>query len=128
MRRIMAWDVLATLAIAAIAVPYVGYLANGNAPFVQDARGMAAVGLILGGAAFIFAWTATGGVGLNLYESGMALFTVALGVAAFILAEGVAAEQLLAAFLAAMALTWALVIVHHGTEVGAGLRRAALPG
>lgn len=124
MRRMMVWDVLATLAVAAIAVPYVGYLVNGNAPFVQDARGMAAVGLILGGAAFIFAWTATGGVGLSVYESGLSLFTVALGVVAFLLAESVASEQLLGAFLGAVALTWAVVIVHHGSEVGAGTRRA----
>lgn len=124
MRRMVVWDVLATLAVAAIAVPYVGYLVNGNAPFVQDARGMAAVGLILGGGAFIFAWTATGGVGLSLYESGLSLFTVALGVVAFLLAESVASEQLLGAFVAALALTWAVVIVHHGTEVGAGTRRA----
>lgn len=34
-------DLVATLLVAAIAIPYVGYLVNGEMPFVKDARGMA---------------------------------------------------------------------------------------
>ena len=45
--RLKARDLVATLLVVAIAVPYVGYLIDGEMPFVKDARGMSAVGLIL---------------------------------------------------------------------------------
>lgn len=38
----------ATALIAAAVIPYLGYLAFGSVPFVDDARGMAAVGLVFG--------------------------------------------------------------------------------
>ena len=41
-------DGIATLLVAAILVPYVGYLVNGEMPFIKDPRGMAATGLVLG--------------------------------------------------------------------------------
>ncbi|WP_329791786.1 hypothetical protein V1227_07620 [Lentzea sp. DG1S-22] len=44
-------DVVATVLVAPIAIPYIGYLVNGEMPFVRDPRGMAAVGLVLGVAA-----------------------------------------------------------------------------
>ena len=37
-------DGIATLLVAAILVPYVGYLVNGEMPFIKDPRGMAAPG------------------------------------------------------------------------------------
>jgi hypothetical protein len=53
--RITTTDVIATLLVAAIVVPYLGYLAWGDMPFIQDPRGMAATGLILGLAAALVA-------------------------------------------------------------------------
>jgi hypothetical protein len=44
-------DGVATLLVAAIVVPYIGYLVRGSMPFVQDPRSMAATGLMLGLAA-----------------------------------------------------------------------------
>ncbi|RDI31983.1 hypothetical protein [Lentzea flaviverrucosa] len=44
-------DVVATVLVALIAIPYVGYLINGEMPFVEDPRGMTAIGLVLGVAA-----------------------------------------------------------------------------
>jgi hypothetical protein len=41
-------DGVATLLVAAIVVPYVGYLVRGSMPFIQDQRGMTATGLVLG--------------------------------------------------------------------------------
>jgi hypothetical protein len=41
-------DVWATALVAAIVVAYFGYVAFGSLPFIEDVRGMAAVGLILG--------------------------------------------------------------------------------
>jgi hypothetical protein len=45
-------DLLATILVAAIAVPYIGYLVNGEMPLIQDPRGMSATGLVLGVLAF----------------------------------------------------------------------------
>jgi hypothetical protein len=41
-------DVVATALVAVVVVFYVGYLAFGSMPLVEDVRGMAAVGLICG--------------------------------------------------------------------------------
>jgi hypothetical protein len=49
--RITYKDLVATLLVAAIVVPYLGSLAWGAMPFIQDPRGMAATGLVLGLAA-----------------------------------------------------------------------------
>ena len=46
--RLKSKDLLASILFAAIAVPYVGYLINGEMPFIKDPRGMSATGLALG--------------------------------------------------------------------------------
>jgi hypothetical protein len=46
--RLKLKDLIATILFAAIAVPYVGYLINGEMPFIKDPRGMSAAGLVLG--------------------------------------------------------------------------------
>jgi hypothetical protein len=48
-------DLVATLLVIAIGIPYVGYLVRGEMPFVQDPRGMSATGLVLGLVAFFAA-------------------------------------------------------------------------
>jgi hypothetical protein len=46
--RITYRDVVATLLVAGVVVPYLGYLGWGRVPLLQDPRGMGAVGLVLG--------------------------------------------------------------------------------
>lgn len=120
-------DWLATILVVAIGIPYVGYLVNGEVPFVQDPRGMSAVGLILGAAAFFVLWSGDladrFGKGLTLTVAG---FLLILGLVAFAFAETAAAEILLAVFLGALLVSWAFVLadhagllhprVHHGTH------------
>jgi hypothetical protein len=43
MRHLTGRDAVATILVAAIAVPYIGYLINGSMPFVQDPTGMAGI-------------------------------------------------------------------------------------
>jgi hypothetical protein len=95
-------DVAATMVTAAIVIPYVGYVLRGRMPFIQDARGMAATGLVL-----LVAW---GIVVRKPFVRG-ALGRVAgpLGVAA--LALGVTAawlesDLILASFVAATVVLW----------------------
>ena len=46
-------DLLASMLVVAVGIAYGGYLINGEMPFIEDPRGMSAVGLILGIAAFL---------------------------------------------------------------------------
>lgn len=48
MVMLMAKYLVATVSVAAIAVPCIGYLARGERPFIKDPRGMSATGLVLG--------------------------------------------------------------------------------
>ncbi|WP_214401454.1 hypothetical protein [Pseudonocardia lacus] len=98
-------DVAATVLVAAIVVPYVGYLLGWDVPLVQDPRGMGAIGLVLGMLAALLA-------GRAAFDAEpwhrTALVT---GVGAFGL--GVAAvwtenEYVLAVFVIAIVATWAL--------------------
>jgi len=52
MRKLTRRDLLATLIIAAVVVPFIGYSARESMPFVHDPRGMAAVGVAGGLLAF----------------------------------------------------------------------------
>jgi hypothetical protein len=109
--RITTTDVIATLLVAAIVVPYLGYLAWGDMPFIQDPRGMAATGLILGLAAALVAGRAA------FQAEPMHRAALASGAVALVL--GVAtvwaetSEALLAAFIVAIVVTWALGEAAH---------------
>jgi hypothetical protein len=113
--------------VAAILVPYVGYLVRGEMPFIQDPRGMSATGLILGIAAFLVAGRISIASTLNRAELGLALVALAVGVAALVLAETGAAEMLLAVFIGAIVITWAFEMLHHAGVLHAGAAPPALP-
>ncbi len=97
--------------LAAVLVPYVGYVIRGDMPLVQDARGMAGVGLV--GLALIFAvW----GLRLDTF-SGKAMAVLglaALGVgAAAALSGGDGSDRILAVFIGAVILVWAAEALVH---------------
>ena len=76
--KLKARDLVATLLVVAIGIPYVGYLIDGDMPFVEDARGMAAVGLLLGVLAFGLLLSGTKRDRLGKIEIGIAVVSVAL--------------------------------------------------
>lgn len=99
-------NTIATLLVAAIVVPYVGYLVRGEMPFLQDPRGMGTTGLVLG-------LVAAAVVGRAAFAPGPAhRAALASGVVALVL--GIAtvwaetSEALLAVFIGAVVLTWVL--------------------
>jgi hypothetical protein len=104
--------------IAAVAVPYVGYLIRDEMPFIQDPRGLAGVGivgLILGFAAW--------GIGLRSTFGkvmlGLGIITLGLGVtAALVGAEG--SEVLLAVFMGGFLAVWIVETVVHSGLFGKG--------
>lgn len=106
-------DLVATLLVAAIAVPYVGYLINGDMPFVKDPRGMSAIGLVLGIASYVVLERGDTYDTVDKAESGLALVSLALGLIALALAETAAAEVLLAVFMGSILVVWAVKLADH---------------
>ena len=111
--RLKLRDLIGTVLVLAIGIPYVGYLVNGEMPFVKDPRGMSAIGLVLGAIAFLVMRSGDAMDRVGKVESGIAVGSLVLGVLALVLAEAAAAEILLAAFMASILVVWLLEIVDH---------------
>lgn len=111
--RFKAKDWVATLLVAAIAVPYVGYLVRGEMPFIEDARGMSAAGLVLGIAGYLVMSRGDSHDMVGKMQIGFAVAGLALGIAALVYAETAAAELLLALFMASIAEVWFVEMVDH---------------
>ena len=104
-------DGVATALLAAVVIPYGGYLIRGEMPFIQDPRGMAATGIV--GLLLCFA---ARGIGVHTtFGKVMAVLgaaAIGLGLAAALIgAEG--SEVLLATFVGAIVLVWALETAFH---------------
>jgi riboflavin transporter FmnP len=106
-------DLVATLLVLAIGVPYVGYLVNGEMPFVKDPRGMSAVGLVLGAAAYLILRSGNARDRMGLTENILAVIALGLGVAALAFAEAAAAELLLAIFMGSIAVVLLVELADH---------------
>jgi hypothetical protein len=106
-------DLLGTILVAAIAVPYVGYLINGEMPFIKDPRGMSATGLVLGVVAFLVMRQDDLFDRVGKAETGLAAVSLVLGLVALALAETAAAEVLLAVFMGSILIVWAVELMDH---------------
>jgi len=111
--RLRTRDLIATVLVAAIGIPYVGYLINGEMPFIKDPRGMAGLGLLLGIVAFLVMRSGDAFDRLGKTEAGLATLSLALGVVTLALAETAAAEVLLAFFVASILVVWAVELMDH---------------
>jgi hypothetical protein len=111
--RLTRRDAFASVLVALILVPYVGYLIRGEMPFIQDPRGMSATALVLGLAAYFVADRTPSRDVLGKVELGLAVTTLVVGIAALVLAETAAAEALLLAFIALIVVVWAVNMLHH---------------
>jgi hypothetical protein len=123
--RLTLRDYVATILVAAIGVPYVGYLINGEVPFIKDPRGMSAAGLVLGIAAFLVLRTGDAFDRVGKVETGIAIGSLLLGLAALAFAEAGAAEILLAVFMASILIVWAVELADHAGLVHAHAGPAA---
>jgi hypothetical protein len=106
-------DLVATLLVVAIAVPYIGYLMNGSMPYIDDPRGMSAVGLLLGAVAFLVMRSGDELDRAGKAEAGIALVSLVLGLVALAFAETAAAEALLAVFMVSILVVWAVEMIDH---------------
>jgi hypothetical protein len=121
--RIKARDLVATLIFAAVMVPYVGYVINGSMPFVQDPRGMSAVGLV---GLFLMVVAFGGRESLDRGAwvlIGTALVAFGLGFSALFLETN---QTVLAAFVGAISLYWALGMLFDTGVIGEPRARAHL--
>jgi hypothetical protein len=117
--RLTLRDLVATILVAAIGVPYVGYLIDGDMPFVKDARGMSAVGLVLGALAFLVLRTGNADDRVGTFETWGAVASMLLGFAALAFAETAAAEVLLAVFMGSILVVFLFEVADHAGLVHA---------
>jgi hypothetical protein len=106
-------DLIASLLVLAIAIPYVGYLINGEMPFIQDPRGMSAVGLLLGVSAFVVIRSGDAMDRAGKAETAVAGVSLVLGLMALAFAETAAAEVLLAIFMVSIVVVLATELIDH---------------
>ena len=111
--RLKARDLVGTVLVIAIAVPYIGYLVNGSMPFIQDARGMSATGLILALAAYMVMQRYDPDDMTDRVEISLEIVSLGLGVLAVTLAETASAEVLLAVFMGSILVVWAIKMMDH---------------
>jgi hypothetical protein len=104
--RLTTKDVVATLLVAAVVVPYIGYLIAGEMPFIKDPRGMAATGLVLGLAAAVVAGRAAF-TPKPLHRAALVSGLVALALGVVALAVGTS-EILLGLFVVGIVVTWGM--------------------
>jgi hypothetical protein len=113
MKRIQAKDWVATILVAAIAVPYIGYLVRGEMPFIEDPRGMAGTGLVLGVAAYLVMTWGDPFDRFGKVETALAVVGLVLGLTALAFAETGVAEALLAVFMTSILVIWVMKLVDH---------------
>jgi hypothetical protein len=123
-------DAVATLLVAAIGIPYGFYLALGGVTFIQngdgstavgilDPTGMSALALILGAiAAVVGGWIVLGeGTVTGYVTAGLGVVSAVLGVLALIgenlFNNSTIWESVLGAFMASIALLWAIAVIRH---------------
>ncbi|HUZ19300.1 MAG TPA: hypothetical protein VMU75_01840 [Acidimicrobiales bacterium] len=109
-RRWVARDTIASALVVAIIAPYIGYLARGSVPFVEDVEAMAGAGLVLGLLACAIGGRGPFGPGIFLPVALIGgLSTLGLGLAAFVTTNA----GVLAAFMAAVVAMWLATTIRH---------------
>jgi hypothetical protein len=102
--------------VAATVIPYVGYAFAGEMPFVEDARGMGFIGLLLGAAAWLI--LGIGAFGTRLIAIGGAVVAAALGIVAAVLETGTASSIFLGAFVAVIVLMYLVALYEYLHDAG----------
>lgn len=111
-------DAVATVLVAAIMVPYVGYLFTGSMPFIQGVTGMAGVGLALGAvAAVVGGWIATReGILINNATLALAIVSAGFGITALVsenMLDPAGRQIALGIFMATIVGLWGLALLRH---------------
>lgn len=117
MRKLTGKDALATLMVAAIVVPFVGYSIRGSMPFLEDPRGMAAIGIVGGLIAFAaFGRRAFGTGTFEVVMIALSVATLGVGIAALV-AE--TSWVLLVPMVSGIVVMWGLALLHDAGYLAA---------
>ena len=111
--RLKARDLVGTVLVIAVAVPYIGYLVNGSMPWVADAQSMAVVALLVAFAAYVVIQRYDPDDVTDRVEIGLEDVSLGLGLAAVVFAETAYAEVLLAVFMGSILIVWAIKLMDH---------------
>lgn len=111
--RLKARDLVGTVLVVAIAVPYVWYLIEGSAPLIEDPRGMSAIGLVLALGAYMVMQRNDPDDTTDRVEIALYVVSLGLGLLAVTLAETASAEVLLAVFMGSILVVWAIKMMDH---------------
>jgi len=110
MRKLTIRDLITTLIVAAVVVPFIGYSVRGSMPFVHDPRGMAGVGIA--GCLLTFAAFGRERLGTGAFEWFMVtlgVLTLGFGIAALVAETSWA---LLVPMVAGLVIIWAAGLLH----------------
>lgn len=110
MRKLTIRDLITTLIVAAVVVPFIGYSVRGSMPFVHDPRGMAGVGIA--GCLLTFAAFGRERLGAGAFEWFMVtlgVLTLGFGIAALVAETSWA---LLVPMVAGLVIIWAAGLLH----------------
>jgi hypothetical protein len=125
--RLTPRDGLATLLVAAILVLYGDFLATGGAPLVDDVKGMAGVGMLLGTFAFLAVRRRPPVDPRSSLEAVLGPAVLAMGAVAVLAGETRAGPAVLAAFIAAVLGLWVVELLDHAGVISIEDRRRAQP-
>ncbi|MZF87706.1 hypothetical protein [Streptomyces sp. SID5643] len=124
MRKQTVREILATLLVAAVVVPFIGYSVRGSMPFVEDPRGMAGIGIVACLLMFLVLGRGAADTGrLGWFTRALGVLALGFGIAALIAETSWA---LLVPMMAALVAFWAAAMTHeirHVAPTGT-LRRA----
>ena len=125
--RLSLRDGLATALVAAILLLYGDFLATGGAPLVEDARGMAGVGMLLGTFAFLTVRRRPPLDPRSSLEAVLGPAVLALGAVAVLTGETRAGPLVLALFMVAVVGVWAVELLDHAGVISIEDRRHPQP-
>ena len=106
-------DLVATVLVVAVAVPYVDLLVGGDLTLIEDVRGMAGTGIVLGAVAFcVLAWhDALDRAGK--VAAALAVVSIGLGFTTYQLHDSPVAPILLVLFMVSLLVVWAAKVADH---------------
>jgi hypothetical protein len=110
MRKLTIRDLMTTLIVAAVVVPFIGYSVRGSMPLVHDPRGMAGVGIA--GCLLTFAAFGRERLGTGTFEWFMVtlgVLTLGFGIAALVAETSWA---LLVPMVVGLVIIWAAGLLH----------------
>lgn len=116
--RLVWKDAVATVLVAAIVVPFVGYMATGSMPYVQDPTGMAGLALALGLLAAVAGgwWEPVSRTAVGYATAAIGVGSLAIGILALVsenFLDLAVRDGLLIAFVGSIVVLWATALLHH---------------